>query len=46
VIKTPAQVWLAIARGEMDGQQAFMSGKYTAQGDLSLLIKLKSSFSR
>jgi multimeric flavodoxin WrbA/putative sterol carrier protein len=46
VIKTPAQVWLAIARKELDGQQAFMSGKYTAEGDLSLLIKLKSLFSR
>ncbi len=34
VIKTPADVWLAIARGELDGQQAFMTGKYTVQGDL------------
>lgn len=45
VIKTPADVWLAIARGEMDGQQAFMSGKYSAEGDLTLLLKLKSLFS-
>jgi len=46
VIKTPADVWLAIARGEMDGQQAFMSGKYKVEGDLSLLMKLRQLFGR
>lgn len=45
VIKTPADVWLAISMGEMDGQQAFMGGKYTVEGDLSLLMKLKTLFS-
>jgi multimeric flavodoxin WrbA/putative sterol carrier protein len=45
IIKTPAAVWLAIARGELDGQQAFMSEKYTVAGDLSLLMRLKSLFS-
>jgi multimeric flavodoxin WrbA/putative sterol carrier protein len=44
VIQTPADVWLAIASGELDGQQAFMTGKYTVQGDLSLLMRLKSLF--
>ena len=44
-ITTPAAVWLAISRGELDGQQAFMSGKYKVEGDLSLLLKLKSLFS-
>jgi multimeric flavodoxin WrbA/putative sterol carrier protein len=43
-IKSPAEVWLAISRGEMDGQSAFMSGKYTVEGDLTLLLKLKSLF--
>lgn len=43
-IRTPAEVWLAIARGELDGASAFMSGKYTAEGDLTLLMKLKSLF--
>jgi putative sterol carrier protein len=40
VIRTPGEVWLAIATGELDGQQAFMSGKYSVEGDLALLLKL------
>jgi multimeric flavodoxin WrbA/putative sterol carrier protein len=44
IIKTPAEIWLAIARGELDGQQAFMTGKFAADGDLTLLMKLKSLF--
>ena len=43
-IKTPSEVWLAIANGEMDGQQAFMEGKYTATGDMSLLMRMRSLF--
>jgi multimeric flavodoxin WrbA/putative sterol carrier protein len=46
VIETPADVWLAIAKGEMNGQQAFMSGKYQVEGDLSLLMKLRQFFGR
>jgi len=46
VIKTPADVWLAVSKGELDGQQAFMSGRYKVEGDLSLLLKLRSLFSR
>ena len=45
IIKTPADVWLAISKGELDGQQAFMSGQYQVEGDLSLLMKLRSLFS-
>lgn len=45
VIKAPAEVWLAIARGEMDGQGAFMEGKYRVEGNLGLLLKLKALFS-
>ena len=45
-VKSPAHVWLAISRGEMDGQQAFMNGEYTVEGDLTLLMRLKSLFSR
>ena len=44
IIKTPADIWLAISKGELDGQQAFMSGKYKVEGDLSLLLRLKSLF--
>ena len=45
IIKTPADVWLAISKGELYGQQAYMSGKYKVEGDLSLLLRLKSLFS-
>lgn len=44
VIRSPADVWLGIARGEIDETQAFMTGKYKVEGDLSLLMKLKTLF--
>jgi len=44
VIRSPAEVWLAISRGEIDGSQAFMTGKYQVEGDLSLLMRLGSLF--
>jgi multimeric flavodoxin WrbA/putative sterol carrier protein len=43
-IKTPPEVWLAIANKELDGQQAFMEGKYSAAGDMGLLMRMKSLF--
>ena len=43
-LKTPSEIWLAIANGEMDGQQAFMEGKYTVIGDITLLMRMKSLF--
>jgi putative sterol carrier protein len=43
-IKTPSAVWLAIANKEMDGQQAFAEGKYSVQGDIALLMRMKSLF--
>jgi putative sterol carrier protein len=43
-IQTPSEVWLAIANKELSGQQAFMEGKYSAQGDMGLLMRLKSLF--
>lgn len=46
IIKTPADVWLAVATGELDGAQAYMSGKYQVEGDLSLLMRLGSLFSK
>ena len=46
VVKTPAEVWLAISRGERDGQQAFMNGEYKAEGDIGLLLKLKTLFAQ
>ena len=43
-IHTPSEVWLAIANKEMDGQQALMEGKYTAAGEMTLLMRMKSLF--
>ncbi len=43
-ISTPSQIWLAISRGEMDGQMAFMQQKYTVEGDFSLLLKMNQLF--
>jgi len=45
LIRTPAEVWLAITRREMDGQQAFFQKAYQAEGDLGLLIQMKILFS-
>ena len=43
-IHTPSEVWVAVSNGELDGQQAFMQGKYRAEGDFSLLMKLNDLF--
>jgi multimeric flavodoxin WrbA len=45
VIKTPADVWLKISRGELSGQKAFMEGQYKVEGDMNLLLKLNRLFS-
>ena len=45
VIKTPADVWLAVARGELDGALAYMAGQFQVDGDLNLLMQLSSLFS-
>ena len=45
-IKTPADVWLKISRGELNGQQAFMNGRYKVEGDMNLLLRMKHLFSR
>jgi multimeric flavodoxin WrbA/putative sterol carrier protein len=44
IVKAPAAVWLAISKGEMDGQAAFLAGKYTVEGNITLLMKLSSLF--
>jgi len=45
VISTPAEVWMAISRGEKDGQQEFMRNRYMAKGEISLLMRFRSLFS-
>jgi putative sterol carrier protein len=44
-IHTPADVWMAISRGEMDGAAAMMTGKYSITGDLGLLMRFNQLFS-
>jgi len=44
-IHTPSEVWLAISRGELDGAQAMIQGKYTVDGDLGLLVRFSKLFS-
>lgn len=43
-IATPSDVWLKISRGELPGQDALMDGLYTANGDLSLMLKMDALF--
>ena len=43
-VDTPSDVWLKISRGELSGQDALMQGLYTANGDLSLLLRMDSLF--
>jgi len=45
-INTPADVWLIIARKEMNGAMALMTGKYKASGQMGLLMKMDKIFSR
>lgn len=44
VIETPGQVWLDIAQGRLNGQEAFFKGLYKVNGDLSVLMKFQSIF--
>jgi putative sterol carrier protein len=44
-ISTPADVWLKIARKELNGAFALMTGKYKARGKIGLLLKMDSLFS-
>jgi putative sterol carrier protein len=44
IIRTPAEIWLAIARRELDGQQAFFQKDFQAEGDLGLLLRMQHLF--
>lgn len=37
-----AEDWVAIATGKMNPTSAFMQGKFTVKGDMSMAIKLQS----
>ena len=45
-IDTPADVWLKIARKEINGAMALMTGKYKGSGKMGLLMKMDKIFSR
>lgn len=44
IVASPFEVWMDIVTGKADGQQMFLQQKYTATGDLSLLIRMKDLF--
>ncbi len=44
-IHAPAQVWLDVSSGALDGAAAFMSGQYRVTGNVSLLMRFASLFS-
>jgi multimeric flavodoxin WrbA len=46
LIRTPFEVWMDILTGKADGQKLFMEQKYTVEGDLSLLLRMKELFGR
>ncbi|MDM8518549.1 SCP2 sterol-binding domain-containing protein [Anaerolineales bacterium HSG6] len=43
-IHSPAEIWLAISKGELDGQKAFMEEKYRVSGDMAILLKFNAMF--
>jgi putative sterol carrier protein len=45
-ITSSAQVWLAVARGDLKGSIGLMTGKYKAKGNMGLLLRMDSLFSR
>jgi len=45
-IESPFEVWMDIITRKADGQQMFMTQKYKATGDLSLLIRMNQLFGK
>ena len=43
-IKTPFELWMDIMSGKTDGGAAFIEGKYTAEGNLDMLMKFSKYF--
>ena len=46
VIRTPGDVWVRLAHGELDGGDALLRGLYAVEGDYALLPKLGEWFAR
>jgi putative sterol carrier protein len=43
-VSSPFEVWMDILTGKADGQQMFLDRKYTAEGDLELLMQMNQLF--
>ena len=43
-VNTPFEIWMDIMTKKADGQQLFMEQKYTAEGDLGLLMQMDQLF--
>lgn len=44
-IHTPSHVWLSICYGSLDGTVAYLLRRYRVEGNVWLLVRLKSLFS-
>jgi putative sterol carrier protein len=43
-IRSPGEIWLKIARGEINRPKALMDGLYRVEGDMNLLLKMGDLF--
>lgn len=46
IVDAPSDVWLKIARHELDASTAFMSGQFTFTGDMGILMQMSRWFRR
>lgn len=45
-VKSPADIWMKISRGELNPPRALMDGLYSVEGDTGLLMNIRAIFSR
>ena len=43
-LRIPSEVWLAMARGEKSGRDAFMNGEYQVDGDIMFMMRFGKIF--
>jgi len=43
-LRIPEDVWLAMARGEKSGRDAFMNGEYQVEGDIMFMMRFGKLF--
>jgi len=44
IIRSPGEIWLKVARGEINRAKALMDGLYQVEGDMSLLLRMGEIF--